>query len=315
MLCAFTFHSSRLISCHNPLALGIDGVGEDSIAVSVVQTVLSGQLLDVVISVTQVISSSNFRKMSGLVENSSSLILCVAGAGEIREVVEEEITVGDGALGRNGVGQDAVSAVVVGIGAESLRGAGVGRTTLASNLGQNIGDLTTDLVGGVLEEFFDLLSGTRLGSLSGGVGEINTVLLGSNDGIATLALTVALDGSALGDSGVTDGSSSGAIDVSVQLVGVEGDRANELGAVLLGELEDSRGEDVELATRAEVVGVGDIEVNLDGLASGNALEVVLLETVSGDAEADTLESSGLACEFVRRWSWIVDGHLVVMTYR
>lgn len=156
--------------------------------------------------------------MSGLVENSGSLVLSVAGAGEIREVVEEEVTVGDGALGGNGISQDAVSAVVVGISTESLRGAAVGRTALASNLGQNIGDLTTNLIRGVLEELLDLLGGTRLGNLSSGIGEVNTVLLGSNNGITTLAFTVALDGGALGDSSVTDGSSSRTIDVSVQLV-------------------------------------------------------------------------------------------------
>lgn len=77
------------------------------------------------------------------------------------------------------------------------------------------------------------------------------------------------------------------------------DRSNKLGAGLLGKLEDSGGEDVELATRAEIVGVGNVEVNLDGLASRNALEVVLLETMSGNAKADTLEGSGLSCEFVR----------------
>lgn len=299
MLCALTFHSSRLISCHNPLALSIDGVGEDSIAVSVVQAILGGQLLDVVIAVAQVISSGNLRKMGGLVENGGSLVLCVAGAGQGREVVKEEVTVGDGTLGRNGVGQDAISAVVVGVSAESLGGAAVGRAALASNLGQNIGDLTTDLVRGVLEELLDLLGGTRLGSLSSSVGEVNTVLLSSNNGIATFALTVALDGGALGDSGVTNGGSSGTIDVGVQLVGVVGDRANKLGASLLGKLEDSGGEDVELATRAKVVGVGNVELNLDGLASGNALEVALLEAMSGNAKADTLEGSSLAYEFVR----------------
>lgn len=61
------------------------------------------------------------------------------------------------------------------------------------------------------------------------------------------------------------------------------------GGVDLGVGEETGGAEVELATAGEVVADGGIPGNLDGLTDADDLEVVLVEGVDVNAQADTVE--------------------------
>lgn len=276
------------------LASSVDGVGKDSIAVSIVQAVLSIKLLDVIVAIAEIIGAGNLAEVSSLVKDGSGLVLGVARAGQARELVKEEVAVGNGALRGDGVGEDAAAAAVVGVGAEGLRGAAGSRAALVSSLAEDVDNLRADLLRRRLEELLDLVGAAGLGNLRSLVGEADAVGQSLLDGAAAAAGAVALDRRALGQAGVADGSGLGAVDVGLDGVGVVGDRARQLVAGALGVLQDAGRHDVKVAARAQVVGVSNVEGDLDRLASGDLLEVLLLKRLGRHAKAHTLKSGLLA---------------------
>lgn len=144
----FCCHVDKLCHQLHCLASSVDGVGKDSIAVSVVQAVAGGKPADVVVAVAQILSASNLGQVSALVKVGGGLVLSVARSGQTGKVVVVQVTVGHVALGRHSVGQDVALAVTADIIAVVVRVATVGGTALLSNGKENLVDGVTGRAGG-----------------------------------------------------------------------------------------------------------------------------------------------------------------------
>jgi hypothetical protein len=90
-----------------------------------------------------------------------------------------------------------------------------------------------------------------------------------------------------------DGKGLGTIDFGLDAVRVEGYGTDELGAVILGEGEGALGEDIELAARGKIMELGDVKVDFDGLARGDALEGGLFQAAGIESDADAVEGDVL----------------------
>lgn len=154
--------------------------------------------------------------------------------------------------------------------------------------------MATDSRAGALEELLHLFSGAGGGSLASSAGQRSTALEGGIGDLLGGTGAVALD---LGALGLVEGHASRgghvAVNLGVELVGMERDGAGQLGAGILGDVHDTERLNVEAATSGEIVGVGNIKGDLDGLASGDALESGFRETGSGNSLTDALESDSL----------------------
>lgn len=98
--------------------------------------------------------------------------------------------------------------------------------------------------------------------------------------------------------GGVDGSGGLTVNLSLDLVRVEANRANKLIGALLGEGEGTVAGDLEGTASREVVKLGNVEGSLDGGTRRNALEGALLEVLSGDHEPDTVKGNTLLCHIL-----------------
>lgn len=112
---------------------------------------------------------------------------------------------------------------------------------------------------------------------------------GTHSSGAAGASAVGLNDRALGQKAGADGSGLLAVDSSVNTVAGEGDGASQLGGVGLGVREGTGADDVNLPSGAEVVELGSIELDLDGLAGADDLESFLGQAGGGHQETDTIE--------------------------
>ena len=122
--------------------------------------------------------------------------------------------------------------------------------------------------------------------------------MGVADGSQTRAGAVALDDGALLVEGNAGGRGLVAVDLCVEVLRLEGDGADELGGILLSKGESTADGDVKLATLGEVVDLGDVKGDLDGLARGDALKVLLAEVLGGNGIADTVKLDILVCKLL-----------------
>lgn len=91
------------------------------------------------------------------------------------------------------------------------------------------------------------------------------------------------------------GSGNSTIDLGLERVGSVRDGTNKLVVSAIGEREDTSREHGVLATRRQVVGVSEVEGNLDRLSSSNLLKVRVAEVLGAQAETDTLKINRLIC--------------------
>lgn len=278
------------------LAVQVDGVGKESISISVVHVLLSSQALDEFVAVSaKIVSALDLSEMSSLVDVGASLVLLVALLGDGGKLLEVKIAVGHEALAGQGVGENTILASLVGIGAVVLGDTLVGGATLLGNLAEHGVDNGAGLVVGGLEVFFELGAGTCDGGLLGLLGDGSAVLESLLGDLELVAGAVALDFEAALVEGHVGLGSLEAIDLGGDLVGVEGDGADKFGRVLVGEGEDIVGEDAELAAVGEIVDLGDVESDINGAASGDSLEVLLSQAGSRDLETETIKLDVLGC--------------------
>lgn len=165
-------------------------------------------------------------------------------------------------------------------------------TALSSSLGEGGSDSTAGAGSSGLEVLGELAGGTRGSSRRGLESQAAAVGKSSAGRSATGASAVTLHNGALGlvAEAAADLLSLGAVDVGGDLVADVGQSASNLGGVGLSIGDGTLGKDVERTTVAQVVGASDIEGDLNGLTSGNALEGILAETSGHGAEADTLKA-------------------------
>jgi hypothetical protein len=272
-------------------------VGVQSVRVSVSQSTGSSERGGGRVTVTVVLGAGavDSGSVGLLVKDGGSLVLGVARAGKSRELVEEQRAVGDVVVGGQGVSEDVGGAATVDVGAVSAGLATSGGGTVAGNGAQTSSDSAAGAGGGGLEVGLESAGGAGGGGSGSGSGQPVAVGEGSADGRQLGAGAVTLDGSALGEGlhGGLNLSGLGSVDVDGEVVALVGqDGAGEGSRVGLGVLDGTLGEDVVGAALGQVVELGDLDVDLDGLTACNGLEGVLGERVGGHA-LEHAEESGL----------------------
>lgn len=274
------------------LAAGVDGVGKHGVAVGVVQALLGGQLADVVVAVAIVGGAGHLAEVRRLVKRRGRLVLAVAAAGEVREVVPVEVAVDLEAARGLRVCEDAVAAAVELVGAVVAGRAAVGRAALLRDLVEDVDNGVAGAGRRRLEVLLDLGGGARLGRLRGRVGQGHAVLERVDGARLAAAGAVALHLRALLVArldGAVHGLGDGAVDLGLDGVGRVRDGANQLAAGLVGVRQDAGGGDGVLATGGEIVRLGEVEGDLDGLASVDLLEVGIGQVLRAETETETLE--------------------------
>lgn len=99
---------------------------------------------------------------------------------------------------------------------------------------------------------------------------------------------------ALEDLGLAGSRSLLAVDFDAESVGGIGHGADEGVVSLCGELKDTVGNHVKLATGAQIVGLGNVKGDSDGLTGRDVLEGIVRGLGRVEAETDTVEVDILA---------------------
>ena len=263
-------------------------VGVQSVRVSVGQSTGGSERSGGRVAVAVVLSAGavDGGSVGLLVKDGGGLVLGVTLAGEGRELVEEQRAVGDVVVGGKGVSKDAGLAAAVDVGAVGAGLAAGGGSAVAGNGAQAGGDGVAGAGGGGLEVGLESGGGAGGGGRGGGSGQLVAVGEGGADGRQLGAGAVALDGSALGEGrqGGLNLGGLGSVNVDGEVVALVGqDGAGKGSGVGLGVLDGTLGEDIVAAALGQVVELGDLNVDLDGLATCDGLEGVLGQGVGGHA--------------------------------
>lgn len=271
------------------LTLSVQGV-----SVGVVQVLGGRQGADEVVPVSAVVGGTlDLGQVGSLVEDGGLLVLGVAGGAGGGEAGEEERAVDHQRAGGLRVGEHAAAAGTEHVGAIVARDARGGAAALGHNAAEDGGDLAASGGRGRLEVLLELGGRAGGGGRLRAGGERAAVGDGVAGGGAARAGAVGLDDGALDllVELVVHALGLGTVDLGGDGVAHEGDDAGDLGRVGLGDGEGSLGEEVEGTTAAQVVALGSVELDLNGLAGANALESLLGETLSGDLVADAIENN------------------------
>ena len=297
----FTLCLSRFaiynISQRTALAAREGIVGKVRIGVSVVKVITSRKVNTVLVAICAVVFGAlDHAQVSGLVNGNVSLVNLAAGLVE-RRVVEPRVAKDNRVGRRKGICDSSVSAVVLDVAAVQVRlaaAAGVG----VGHLVKGRGDGVASALAGALKVLNHLVVGTVARSLGSLDGNVVGVLDGRFDGGAAGAAAVVGDGGPLGER-LEDAqglSSSCAVDLCVNLVGLVREGAEVLDVAALGVLEVAGRLDVEVATVGEIKDLGDVKGDFDGLAGGNLLESRLASRLGSKVDPDTLESDVAVCK-------------------
>lgn len=259
-----------------------------------VDVLVSAQALEEVVTIATVVGGAlDLGKMGHLMHVGLGLVLAVAGSGGSGQLLEVQIAVGHVACSGDGVGENTALASAVHVGAVVPGVAGVGGSALGGDSAEDVGNGLSGLVAVRLEVLLHLVAGTTGGSLlslGGHAGATRQSLLSNGELVAG---AVALNLGALVVESGADGKGLGTIDFGLDAVRVEGYGTDELGAVILGEGEGALGEDIELAARGKIMELGDVKVDFDGLARGDALEGGLFQAAGIESDADAVEGDVL----------------------
>jgi len=181
------------------LASRVDGVGVESIRISVEDCSRAGETSGSAVAVAVVLGTGavNARSVGLLVQGGGGLVLSVALTSKSREVAEEERAVSDVVVRGEGVGKDTRRATAVDVSAVSTGLAAGGRATVGSNGSQACGNSAADAGRSGLEVLLELASRTGGGS-SGSCGcQLLAVAEGGANSGETSTSAITLDGGAL----------------------------------------------------------------------------------------------------------------------
>ena len=140
----YTLQSCAHSSTNGHLASSVNRVSKDSVAVSVVQALLSRKATDVIVSVAIVSGSSNLSQVSDFVKVGSGLVLLVARLSQGREVVEVKVAVDHVTLRGNSVCENAAATMVADITAVVGGNTTIGATALFGDLVKDVGNLSAN---------------------------------------------------------------------------------------------------------------------------------------------------------------------------
>lgn len=284
------------------LAAGVNSLGEEGVGVSVVKRVLGRERGSGIVAVAVVGGAGDLGQVGGLVEGGGLLVLGVAGLGGRGQVAEEDGAVDDVVLRGQGVGEDAVAAALVHVGAVVGRAARrAGR--LLRHLVEHVDDLVAHRR---VVEVLGQLVVVAAGGVGGRLGERRRALDGVDRRRQLVARAVVLDGLALAVEGLEDRGGLEPVHVDGgQDVAAVGDGADDLGGAGLGVLQSALGDDLVDAAEAQVMELSSVEDGGDGLAGADGLEAGLGQVAGGHAETDTGEVDLVLCEIV---SWLGTCH-------
>lgn len=261
-----------------------------------VDVLVGAQALEEVVTIATVVGGAlDLAKMGHLMHVGLGLVLAVAGSGGSGQLLEVQVAVGHVACSGDGVGEDTALASAVHVGAVVPGVAGVGGSALRGDSTEDVGNGLSGLIAVRLEVLLHLVARTASSSLlglGGHTGAARQSLLSDGELVAG---AVALNLGALMVEGSANGKGLGTVDFGLDTVRVKGHGADELGAIILGEGEGALGEDVELAASGKIVELGDVKVDLDGLAGGDALEGSLFQAAGVEGDADAVEGDVLLC--------------------
>lgn len=275
------------------LASKVDSVGEQCVRVGVVEVLRSGQAAQEVVAVAaEVRGTLDLAEMSSLVDHSGALFLAVASRRLDLKRGEEQVAVRHVVEAGDGISQDTIAAGTVHVGAVELCVSASGRAALLGDAGIDTRDGAASLGGGRLEVLNHLGVRARLSSQLGRLGKPCAAAESGVGCRQLVASAVALHYASLLGKGGFDLVGLHAIDFGLDRVGVEGNGANKSRRVLLGEGEGAGRQDPVRAARGKVVKLGNIELNLDGLARGNALKCCVGEGRHVQVDTDAVEGNG-----------------------
>lgn len=243
------------------LAAVVDIVGKVAVGVSVVQSSLGVQAGGTLVTVGVIMSVTDVVQVSALVQNSRGLVH-VAAASK-RRVGVVEVAVHLVVAGVVSVGQDVLSARVIDISAVGV-GAASGRVVaLVVDAAEDTLNGGTGVLRSVVEVLLNLGVGCLGGSVVGGAGHGGAVSVGVGLGLATRASAVVLEVGALSLHFLVSSTGEKTINIGAQLVRGKSGRANDLVGSVLGILQNTLRQDVEIATLGQVVGSGDIKSHVN----------------------------------------------------
>lgn len=257
-----------------------------------VQVLSSGQGLDEVVAVSTVVGGAlDLGEVGHLVQDGGLLVLGVAGGAGGREGGEEERAVDHDAGGGLGVGQDAVAARAEHVVAVVARRARGGAAALADDAAEDGGDGAARRRRRRLEVLLELAGRARRRGRLRALRQAAAGADGVARGRALRARAGRLHDGALDllVEGVVHPLGRRAVDRGRDDVADEGHDAGDGRRVALGEGEGALAQKLDGTALAEVVSLGSIELNLNGLAGGDALEGLLGQALGGNLVADAIE--------------------------
>lgn len=271
----------------------VDSVGEQCVRVGVVEFLRSGQAFREVVAVAAVVRGTlDLVEMSSLVDHSSALFLAVASRRLDLKRGEEQVAVRHVVEAGNRISQDTVAASTVHVGAVEVGVSASGRAALLGDAGIDTRNGAAGLGGGRLEVLNHLCVRARLGSQLSRLGKSCAAAERGVCRRQSVASAVTLHHASLLGKGGFDLEGLDAVDHGLDCVGVERNGANKSRRVLLGEGEGAGRQDSVRAAGGKVVKLGNIKLNLDGLARGNALKCCIGEGRHVQVDTDAVEGDG-----------------------
>lgn len=272
-------------------------VGKESVRVSVSNSLRGGKTGGGAVTVAVVLSARavDGRGVSGLVKDGGGLVLGVARPAQSGELVEEQRAVGHVVVGGESVGQDTGGAAAVDVSAVGASDSAGGGAAVAGDGAEASGNGVADRGGGALEEGVEPGGGARCGGGGCAAGQAAAAAEGVGDRSAARAGAVALDNSTLRDSvdGLLD--SERLLGVNVKrdsLARVREDVSGQLSRVEVGKEEVAVGGYIVFATLGELVDLSKLNLDLDGLSSGEGLEHLLSEVLVSQTLVEASERGG-----------------------
>lgn len=235
-------------------------------------------------------------------EGGGGLVLVVALGAQRAEGAKVQGARNHEAAGRDCVGEHVALAVAERVGAVLRADARGGAPALGGDLVEDARHGAAGRRRGGLEVLLELGRGPVGGRRRGLAGQGGAVAQRCALGGAARARAVGLDLGAPLDVVVEVAADLGrghAVDVRLEDVAVKGHGAVDAGAARGGGQERAADEEVKVATGAEVVHLGGVEIGLDTLTGGEGLEGILSHVGSLDLEADTIKGDLVGCT-----SWV-----------
>lgn len=273
-------------------------VREQGVRVRVVQALAGGQLLQGAVPVAVVVRAPDLPQVRGLVQRRGRLVLLVAPRRERGELVEVEGARHHDVLARQRVGEHRVGRVAVAqpVRAVLLRDPRGRAAALGGEAREDAGDGAARGLRRGLEVLVHLGGGAVERGVGGGGGELLAVPEGLELRLAGGPGAVAHDVGPLPQpppdvvlEAAADPGGGGAVDVVGDGAAVVGHHAVDVGGAGGRGQEGPPDDEVEVAAGAQVVDLGRVPLDVDGLSGLERLEGALADVGALDGQTEAVE--------------------------